>query len=187
MTHTESKPAMAEPAAAEPVTAADTTAADTTAADTAAADTAVARELHRLDMAVRRELGRGLPQMISPEIMGIVTGSNGHILHYIASHPDMPVYQKDIERVYGVTRSAASRTLALMEQNGLIERRGVQGDRRLKQLLLTEKARAVSEALQQNFLRVNRLLLEGIAPEEKAGFLALVNKMLVNLEPASNE
>ena len=147
----------------------------------------VGRELHRLDMAIRRELSRMIPQQISPELMGIITGSNGRILHYIDSHPDENIYQRDIERVFGVTRSAASRTLGLMEQKGLIERQGVSGDKRLKRLVTTEKSKAMSEALHENFTRMDSRLMEGITSEEEKTFLSLIVRMIANLETASNE
>lgn len=147
----------------------------------------VSRELHRLDMAIRRELSRMIPQQISPELMGIITGSNGHILHYIDSHPDENIYQRDIERIFGVTRSAASRTLGLMEQKGLIERQSVSSDKRLKRLVTTEKSKAMSEALHMNFIRMDSRLMEGITPEEEKTFLSLIVRMIANLETAPNE
>ena len=60
-------------------------------------------------------------------------------------HSKNPVYQKDIETEFQIKRSTASTLLASMEQNGLITRRSVDHDARLKQVILTDKARKMHE------------------------------------------
>ena len=53
-------------------------------------------------------------------------------------HSKNPVYQKDIETEFQIKRSTASTLLASMEKNGLITRRSVDHDARLKQVILTD-------------------------------------------------
>ena len=62
-------------------------------------------------------------------------------------HSKNPVYQKDIETEFQIKRSTASTLLASMEKNGLITRRSVDHDARLKQVILTDKARKMHETL----------------------------------------
>ena len=154
------------------------------APDGACREPVVAHELHRLDRVIHRYLSRSIPQQITPEEMGIVTGGNGQILHYLDSHPDEHVYQRDIEKAFGVTRSTASRMLGLMEEKGLIERISEPGDKRLKRLITTEKSKAISKALHENFLRMDSRLMEGITSGEEATLLRIIGRMIANLEAA---
>ncbi|MFW5669336.1 MAG: MarR family winged helix-turn-helix transcriptional regulator, partial [Acetivibrio ethanolgignens] len=79
-----------------------------------------------------------------------VTGTNGWIIAYLTDHSSQDVYQKDLEREFGVTRSTASKVVNLMVQKGLVERQPVAHDARLKKLVLTEKAQSLSELVKKD-------------------------------------
>ena len=64
-----------------------------------------------------------------------MTGKNGWIIGYLAHNQERPVYQKDLEKAFNVTRSTASKVLTLMEKKGFIERRAVKEDARLKEIV----------------------------------------------------
>ncbi|SPU25488.1 MarR family transcriptional regulator [Bifidobacterium bifidum] len=53
------------------------------------------------------------------------------------------IYQHTIEQKFCITRSTASRVLALMEKKGLIARESVAHDARCKRIVLTDKADAI--------------------------------------------
>lgn len=56
-----------------------------------------------------------------------ITGVQSRVIYYILNHyEDGPVFQKDIENVFGLSRSTATGILQLLEKNGIIlrERRG---------------------------------------------------------------
>jgi len=138
----------------------------------------LAKELHRLDIGV----GRVLCQSLSGCGMEEVSGTNGRIIRFLSDHEDNDVYQRDLEKEFGITRSTASRVLMLMEQKGLIERHSVKKDARLKKLVLTEKSRAISASFIGNGRRMDQLLLEGFSPEETGLLFSFLDRMLENVK-----
>ena len=67
------------------------------------------------------------------------TPMHGWIVEYLYSHQSEPVFQRDIERDFSITRSTVTNILQLMERKGYIERQSVPQDARLKMLVLTAK------------------------------------------------
>lgn len=70
-----------------------------------------------------------------------VTIMHGQILGYLyrCSRAETPVYQRDLEETFHITRSSVTGVVQLMERKGYIQRRSVQGDGRLKELFLTDR------------------------------------------------
>lgn len=110
-----------------------------------------------------------------------VSGTNGFILAYIYNHKDTPVFQKDIEHAFGITRSTCSKVLSLMEKKGMLIRKNVSGDARLKQLCLTEKAEEFVVKLDDAINEFERNLMDGISEEDKKHLLDTLIKMEGNL------
>lgn len=73
-----------------------------------------------------------------------VSSTNGNIIIYIYKH-EGPVYQKDIEERFGITRSTVSKVLTLMEQKNLIIREEEKNDQRKKKIILTDVAIELSK------------------------------------------
>ena len=111
-----------------------------------------------------------------------VTPMHEWILSYLFWHRDEPIYQRDIEREFSITRSTVTNILQLMERKGYIARRSVEQDARLKQLVLTEKGRQLHEntmlALHQTDEKVAGLLTE----EENTELLRLLNTLYLGLK-----
>lgn len=105
------------------------------------------------------------------------TPMHGWIMEYLYRHPDEPIFQRDIERDFSITRSSVTNILQLMERKGYIERRSVPQDARLKMLVLTDKGRAFHEqtmlSLNQTDAFVDSLLTEA----ERRELLRLLNKL----------
>jgi len=137
----------------------------------------ISRELHRLDM----HLGRAMEKNALMAEFKDVTGSNGRIIQYLIEHENEPVYQKDIEKAFGITRSTASRVLMLMEQKRLITRTSVSHDARLKQVSLTDVSRAISHKMVQCVESVDDKLLEGFSSEERSQLRAYLERMMANI------
>ena len=78
-----------------------------------------------------------------------VTPMHDWIMSYLYWHKNDPVYQRDIEREFSITRSTVTNILQLMERKGYIARQSVAQDARLKQLVLTEKGRQQARELGQ--------------------------------------
>ena len=94
-----------------------------------------------------------------------LSGTNGFIIGYL-HRAKTPVYQKDLEQEFGITRSTASKVLSLMEKKGLIERRAVDRDARLKQIVLTPKAIELNKEVVHELNLFEKQLLNSFTEEE---------------------
>lgn len=95
-------------------------------------------------------------------------------------HSKTPVYQKDIETEFQIKRSTASTLLTSMEKNGLITRRSVDHDARLKQVILTDKARKMHETFLVTAKKVEENLVRGLSDEELRNFFSTLDKISDN-------
>lgn len=111
-----------------------------------------------------------------------VTGNNGRIIVYLCHHQNEDVFQKDIEKAFGVTRSTASKVLSLMEKKDLIQRLSVPSDARLKRLTLTERSRELSRQMGAESDALDKRLLRGFTPEEEKQLRSYLERMLDNLK-----
>ncbi len=116
-----------------------------------------------------------------------VTGTNGWIIGAIASHPDRDLFQRDLEEMFGVTRSTASKVVNLMVQKGLIEKTPVDYDARLKKLTLTEKAEELVDFMLEDNMMMEKTLTKGFDDEEIAMLLSYIDRMKKNLKGFSGE
>lgn len=117
-----------------------------------------------------------------------VSGVFSWVIAFLSENTDKPIYQRDIENEFGLSRSAVSRALGQMEQKGLIIRTSCAEDCRLKQLRLTEKAKAASQQLMAIGPLVENELMKGFSPDEKAALCNYLTRMEQNLrETLSNE
>ena len=91
-------------------------------------------------------------------------------------HSKNPVYQKDIETEFQIKRSTASTLLASMEKNGLITRRSVDHDARLKQVILTDKARKMHETFLVTAKKVEENLARGLSDAEVRNLFSTLDK-----------
>lgn len=116
------------------------------------------------------------------ETLGI-TGAKGNILNYILLESEKHnVYQKDIEKEFGLRPSTATEVLKNLEEEGLIVRIQDQADGRYKKIVFTEKAEKIRSTLRREIEQTEGLLLQGITPEEQEIFMNITEKMLENLK-----
>lgn len=116
------------------------------------------------------------------ETIGI-TGARGNILDYILLESERhKVYQKDIEKEFGLRPSTATEVLKNLEDEELIVRIPDEDDARFKKIVFTDKAEKIKSILRKEIGQTEKILLRGITPEEKETFLRITEKMLENLE-----
>mgnify|MGYP005763539539 FL=1 len=116
------------------------------------------------------------------EAIGI-SGAQGNILDYIlVESRQRSVYQKEIEKEFGLRPSTATEALKLLGEKGLICRIPEEKDGRYKRIVFTPKAEAVQDALRREIEESEAILLQGVAPEEKELFLEIAGRMLRNLD-----
>lgn len=116
------------------------------------------------------------------ETIGI-TGAKGNILDYILVESEKHnVYQKEIEKEFGLRPSTATEVLKSLEDAGLIVRIPDETDGRFKKIVFTQKAEEIRSALREEIEESEEILLSGISPEEQECFMRITAKMLENLE-----
>lgn len=133
--------------------------------------------VRRLNNLIKREADKST---VKQQIDNL-TGLHGWVIRYI-SEQEGPVFQRDLERRFSCRRSTMSTVLSLMEKNGLIERKRSESDARLKQLVLTERAKKVHECAHADMLRLEKLLTNGIEKSELDIFFKVIDKIKQNIE-----
>ena len=111
-----------------------------------------------------------------------VTPMHGWIMEYLYRHSETPVFQRDIEREFSITRSTVTNILQLMERKGYIARQSVAQDARLKQLVLTEKGRQFHEDTMRAFHQTDEYVAGLLTEEENTELLRLLNKLYLGLK-----
>ena len=137
----------------------------------------IGREVRCLSNKIRRRLEK--IDVIAQ--MNDLTGTNGFIIMYLAKAKH-PVYQKDIELEFGITRSTASKVLTLMEKKDLITRQNVESDARLRQILLTPKAFDLTKKVLTQMDAFEKGLLKGFSDDEVNTLISLLKRVNDNLE-----
>lgn len=132
--------------------------------------------INRISNRLRRRSGK------TRETIGI-TGAKGNILDYILLESEKHnVYQKDIEKEFGLRPSTATEVLKNLEEKELILRIQDEEDGRYKKIVFTDKAEKIRSVLRKEIDQTEKLLLQGITPEEQKIFMEITAKMLENLQ-----
>lgn len=92
------------------------------------------------------------------------------------------IYQKDIEKEFGIRRSSVTNILKNMEKNEFVMREIDSKDARIKKVFLTEKGRALSRSLYEHMKEMESKIVGGMEEEEKKMFLKLLKQALNNID-----
>lgn len=114
-----------------------------------------------------------------------VTGNHGYIIGYIYENRDRDVFQRDIEKEFNLRGSTVTNMLNLMEKNGLIERKSVDGDRRLKKIALTDKAIEIQQLVINDFEKLEKTISKGIDEKDAEVFFSVLDKINSNIKEES--
>ena len=132
----------------------------------------ISNRLRRRSVAIQEKLG--------------MSGAQGNILNYIlVDGRKRPVYQKDIEKEFGLRPSTATEALKNLEAKGLICRISEKQDGRLKRIEFTPKAEEVRHLISSEIAESESILLKGITEEERRIFVEIGERMLRNLDEAN--
>ena len=105
-----------------------------------------------------------------------ITGVQSHVMHYIlVKCADGPVFQRDVERAFSLSRSTATGILQLMEKN-------VASDARLKSLIPTKKAADLDAQIGEFLRQTEQRLTHGLSDEQLAQFIQTAEHMYANLD-----
>lgn len=109
-----------------------------------------------------------------------VTMLHGRIIRYLSENKEIDVFQRDIEVLLAVRRSTATTILQCMEKNGLITRRSMSSDARLKKLCLTEKSESINDFIYHKFSAMEQLARKDISDEELECFFMVLEQIREN-------
>ena len=108
-------------------------------------------------------------------------GVYGWLIGFIYDNRDRDIFQRDLQQQFSVRRSTMTGILQAMEKDGMIVRRPVEWDARLKKIELTEKAVERQEKFQRNIAEIEARLSSGLTQEEKETFIRLCEKIRESL------
>ena len=112
-----------------------------------------------------------------------LVGMQGPLLGYLDKNTcEGDVFQKDIEKEFHIRRSTATVMLQNLEQKGYLVREPVESDARLKRIVLTDKAKEMNRVIREQIDAFNEELEKDITEEEKAFFLHITDKIMLNLK-----
>ena len=130
-------------------------------------------QLRRVDNLIFRKIN----QFARANGVEQATPMHGWIIEYLYRHREEPVFQRDIEQEFSITRSTVTNILQLMERKGYIRRQSVPQDARLKQLVLTEEGIHFHEKTMLSFHQTDDYVASLLTEEENAELLRLLNKL----------
>ena len=96
---------------------------------------AIGFEIRAMSNLLKRDFRKRCPKELDPS-----TGIHGFVIGYLYKNRNKDIFQKDFEQHLEIRRSTATKMLQLMEKNGLIVRKSIESDARLKKIELTDKA-----------------------------------------------
>lgn len=145
--------------------------------------------MKRLEKSVCSEI-KCISNLIHQELNGTTcrgTMMQKMFLGYLDAHDGQPVYQKDLESAFHIRRSTASGILQIMVRDGLLVREPVEGDARLKRLVLTPIAQEQLSQMQQDLLRVENKATAALTKQELETLFTLLDKVRGSLAPGKEE
>lgn len=124
-----------------------------------------------------RLLARALHQRIGPN--GVVPGQFAQLL---VLYERGPMTQQELVAIVQIEQPTMAATLKRMERDGLITRRPDPQDGRRSLIELTEHARSLEPLLVAAAQEVNELALGGLGVEERRRLLAVLSRVIDNLD-----
>ncbi|MFZ2846041.1 transcriptional regulator [Lactococcus chungangensis CAU 28 = DSM 22330] len=103
------------------------------------------------------------------------------VIDYLIKHQDEDIFQRDLEKEFVMRRSTATNFVKKMEQAGLIRRKPVAYDARLKKIILTDKAFELQAGMMAKKKEFETLLRGDLSEQEIKQFIATIQKIKHNL------
>lgn len=111
-----------------------------------------------------------------------VTMMHGWIMGYLRDNEDRSIYQKTIESEFNIRRSTVTNILQLMEKKGYISREAVDGDARLKKIVLTAQGREIAVRTREMIDKMEACIAADIDPQDLEIFYKVAQKIRENLD-----
>ena len=110
----------------------------------------------------------------------------GHLPVLVALQDGRASTQRDLARFAKIEQPPMAQMLARMERDGLIHRASDPADRRSSRITLTETAEARLPDAVEALLRGNREVLAGFTDEEAGLLIALLTRLIANLDAVAS-
>lgn len=120
------------------------------------------------------EIGASKENMPTPAQM--------QILHYISSQKGKKVYQRDLAVALSLRRATLSEILKTMERNKLISRVPDKNDTRIKEIIISEKAKEKFNIVKSTLNQAEKTVTKNIDPQDLNTFFLVISKMEENLK-----
>ncbi len=129
-----------------------------------------------------RLIKRTIDRSAAVQCASQMTGTHVWILKYLQENDGKEIFQKDIEKRFGINRSSATGILQLMEKNGLIYREEVSYDARLKRIVMTKKAVSLEASIRREIELTEKQITKGFSGEELLTLLQMLSRIQDNLK-----
>ena len=126
---------------------------------------------HYLSMAVHSMIQKNFMEQVKSS--GLTSGQP-KVLDYLRDHNG--ANQKEIAAACHIEPGSLTSVLNRMEENGLIERRMLDGNRRTFYIFMTEKGTQL-----KNFVSIEEKAFRNISSKEQAAFMETFSKIYKNL------
>lgn len=90
--------------------------------------------------------------------------------------------QRELARLMTIENPTLVRLLDSLEEQGLVERRPCENDRRARRLFLTDAGRSFMAELNERAVALREEMLEGVSDQEIEGALKVFHKIMENGE-----
>lgn len=103
-----------------------------------------------------------------------------HYFMYIVNHGN-GLSQDEITHALEIDKATTARALKKLEDNGYIERKSDEKDKRIKRVFLTKKGESIQDELKKTAEMWEKNVTKGIPEEKMDVFLEVLDKMKENL------
>jgi DNA-binding MarR family transcriptional regulator len=128
---------------------------------------------------IKQVQGRIFEKMLLDSGIDEFNGAQGRILYVLWQKDDLPIVE--LSRKTGLAKTTLTSMLDRMETSGHIQRIYDKTDRRQIRIILTDKARALSEKYNSVSNQMCKVFYEGFSEEEIISFEDKLKRILINL------
>ena len=134
-------------------------------------------------------LSRMLKRRLNVTLQGLgITAIQSRVMFYIMDHClEGPVFQRDVEQVFSLSRSTATGILQQLEEKDLLRRESVPSDARLKNLVPTPRAAELDAEVRACLRQSEAVLTRGLSDGQVQLFKETLATMAANLEKAGTD
>ena len=131
-------------------------------------------------------LSRMVKKRLNTTLQGLgITAIQSRVIFYILDHYEQqPVFQRDIESAFQLSRSTATGILQQLEKKGILRRESVASDARLKSLVPTEQAAELGCQVRACLRQAEQVLTRGLSDGQVQLFRETLAAMADNLQQA---